>query len=504
MSNRQPHVPANLEQQHKLAKDLLREAKRGDPAALARLRAVRADAGATRPLQLADAQLAIARQAGCASWPMLVEHVQDGEITAFRDAVSHGDVATVARLLGLPYVKARVNAPMFAFGQRAAHIAATHAPMLEVLIAAGADLTLESEWENGPYTVLDNATEETARWLLARGVKLTPNVAARLGWVDELRQLLVADPHLALARGGDGRQPIHEAATVAIAELLIQHGADVHARCTDHESTPAQYALAGRPDVCRRLLQCGADADIFMPGRLGDVALATRVLDADPTAIAARINEPGYAPVPPLHIYCWTLGVGLSPHDVALKFGHREVYELLMQRSPARVRFINAVCSGDEAGARAFIDQDPSVLTSLTRRDHSRMAHAIFDGQREAARLMLRLGFDETAGGRDGGTGLHAACWMGDVEMVVAILQRGRVPVDSRDPVHLSTPLGWAAFGSVHREADGGDYPAVVDRLVAAGADIGEPGNGQGLSLIAMAEGNPVVQAALRRHGAKG
>jgi ankyrin repeat protein len=143
------------------------------------------------------------------------------------------------------------------------------------------------------------------------------------------------------------------------------------------------------------------------------------------------------------------------------------------------------------------------MLTSLTRADHSRLANAIFDGRREAAHLMLRLGFDETAGGVDGGTGLHAACWMGDVEMVEAILRRGRVPVESRDPVHLSTPLGWAAFGSVHRRANGGDYSAVVDRLVAAGADIHAPGNGEPLSLIAMAEGNPEVQATLRRHGAR-
>ena len=425
------------------------------------------------------------------------------DIKAFRDAVSESEVAAVRRLLDLAHVKEQVNAPMFAFGQRAAHIAAKHPPMLEALIAAGADLNLKSEWDNGPYTVLDNATEETARWLLARGVRLTPNVAARLGWIDELRQLLVADPQLVHARGGDGQQPLHEAATVAIADLLVQHGADVNVRCIDHKSTPAHYALAERPEVCRRLLECSADADIFMPARLGDSALAARVLDADPGAIAARVNEPGYAPVPPLHIYCWTLGFGLSPHDVALKFGHRDVHDLLMHRSPTLVRFVNAVVSGDEAGARAFIDQDPSMLTSLTRRDHSRLAHAIFDGRREAARLMLRLGFDETAGGVDGGTGLHAACWTGDVELVEALLRRGRVPVESRDPVHRSTPLGWAAFGSVHRRAAGGDYPAVVDRLVAAGADVNAAGNGEPLSLIAMAEGNPEVQATLRRHGAR-
>ena len=93
---------------------------------------------------------------------------------------------------------------------------------------------------------------------------------------------------------------------------------------------------------------------------------------------------------------------------------------------------------------------------------------------------------------------------MGDLDLVETIPQRGRVAVESRDPVHRSTPLGWAAFGSVHRRAHGGDYPAVVDRLVAAGADINAPGNGEPLSLVAMAEGNPQVQATLRKHGASG
>ena len=116
MSDQHPRVPTNLEQQHKLAKDLLRDARDGDPAALARLKAVRSDAGATRPLQLADAQLAIARETGCDSWPMLVEHLQQRDIKAFRNAVSHGEITSIRRLLGLPHVKEHVNAPMFAFG----------------------------------------------------------------------------------------------------------------------------------------------------------------------------------------------------------------------------------------------------------------------------------------------------------------------------------------------------------------------------------------------------
>ena len=502
MSDHHARVPVNLEQQHKLAKDLLRSARGGDTAALARVQAARGDAGAARPLQLADAQLAVAREAGFDSWPTLVQHLQGRDLEAFRNAVSSGDVAAVRRLLERPHVKDRVNAPMFAFGQRAAHAAAKHTAMLDALIAGGADLDLKSEWENGPYTVLDNATEETARYLLARGATLTANVAARLGWIDALREMLAADPALVHARGGDGQQPLHEAATVAIAELLLDHGADPNTPCLDHHSMPAQYALVDRPEVCRRLLERGARPDIFMPARLGDRALATRLLEADPGAIAARIHEPGYAPVPPLHIYCWTLGFGLSPHDVALKFGHRGIYELFVSRSPQPVRFINTVLAGDEAGARALLDRDPSLMTALSRTDHSRLAQAIFHGHRAAARLMLRLGFDETAGGVDGGTALHAACWVGDAGMVETLLERGRIPLESRDPVHGSTPLGWAAFGSVHRRAPGGDYLAVIDRLVAAGADVSAPGNGEPRSLMAMAEGNPLVQAALRRHGA--
>jgi len=425
------------------------------------------------------------------------------DLKAFHDAVNSGDVPRVRQLLASTHVQQEINTPMFAFGQRAAHIGAKNAEMLEALIGAGADVNLRSDWENGPYTVLDNATEDTARFLLARGATLTANVASRLGWLDELRRLVAADDELVHARGGDGQQPLHEAKTVAIAEFLLDHGADVNTRCLDHKSMPAQYALADRPDVCRRLLERGATPDIYMPARLGDVALATRLLDADPAAAAARINEPGYAPVPPMHIYCWTLGFGLSPHGVALKFGHRDVYDLLVARSPATVRFVNAVIALDEPAARALLDADSSLLSSLPRAAHGHLAFAIFRGHDRAAELMLRLGFDETAPGQDGGTALHAACWVGNVRMVELLLERGRVPLETRDPTHLSTPLGWAAHGSVHCRARGADYVAVVDRLVAAGADSNAAGNGAPESLLEMANGNAAVQEALRRHGAR-
>ena len=494
---------SNLEQQRKLAKDLIRAARDGDPAALTRLHSVRSDAGARpRSFKLADAQLAVAREAGFESWPKLVAALQDRDVEAFRSAVQGSDLSRTQQLVTLTHVRKRINDSMFAFGQRAAHIAAKNEAMLATLIGAGADVNLMSDWENGPYTVLDNANESTARFLLSRGATLTANVAARLGWFDELQTLVNADAARVHARGGDGQQPLHEAKTVAIADFLLDRGAGIDVRCIDHKSTPAQYALVDRPDVCRRLLERGATPDIFMAARLGDRELAARLLDTDPSCVGARVNEPGYPPVPPLHIYCWTLGFGVSPHDVASQFGHRDVRDLLDGRSPARIRFINALLAGDEHAAGVLLGEDPSLVASLTRYDHSRLAHAIFYERFDAADLMLRLGFDPAAPGPDGGTALHTACWVGNATLVERILARGAVPLETRDPTHHGTPLGWAAFGSVHRRARGGDYIAVVDRLVAAGADVSAV-NVEGKTAVEMATGNAAMQEALRRHGAK-
>ena len=212
MSTPNPVGPTNLEQQRKLAKELIRAARAGDAAVQARIRAVRVDAGAPpRSLKLADAQLAVAREGGFDSWPKLVADLQERDVKAFREAVRRGDTAAARQLLASRHVRARIDDPMFDFGQRAAHVAAKDAAMLSTVIAAGADVNLRSDWANGPYTVLDNSTEDTARFLLTQGATLTPNVAARLGWLDELRQLVTAEPALVHARGGDGQQPLHEA-----------------------------------------------------------------------------------------------------------------------------------------------------------------------------------------------------------------------------------------------------------------------------------------------------
>lgn len=494
-------APNNLQQQRKLAKELLKAARSGDAEAIARLRAHVDD---VNKAQLADAQLAIAREAGFDSWPKLVHELEKIELRQAHAALQHGDAATLRRLLhSSPSLRRKVNEPLGAFGSRPIQMAARHRDVLDVLIDLGADVNLKSDWSNGPFSVLDYCDEQTARHLIDhRGAILTAHAAARLGWLDELRKILHAKPEVVHEKGGDGQRPLHFAKTPEIAAFLLDHGADIDARCVDHHSTAAQYALVERPDVCRFLLERGATPDIFMAARLGDVALAEQLIAQDPRCLEARVNWPGYALVPPFNIYCWTLGFFFSPRDVASNFANQDVADLLAQRASPIVRLLDAAWNGDEPAARAVLRSEPKLLSSLSSEHHGLLAQAIHHQRDAAVKLMLELGFDPAAGGIDGGTALHQAAWVGRVDYLQTLLPRSKNLINRPDPTHGSTPLGWAAFGSVHRCNDKGDYVKTVEALVSAGADVTSPGNKFGARMLNMADGNPLVQETLRRLGA--
>ncbi|MFI4936363.1 MAG: DUF1835 domain-containing protein [Caulobacterales bacterium] len=82
----------NLEQQKKRAKELLRDLRAGDSAAADRLRAhPKSGRLAAEAVQLADAQLIVARENGFATWPRLKEHAD--ALAAARAAAKRPDLA---------------------------------------------------------------------------------------------------------------------------------------------------------------------------------------------------------------------------------------------------------------------------------------------------------------------------------------------------------------------------------------------------------------------------
>jgi ankyrin repeat protein len=369
-------------------------------------------------------------------------------------------------------LKAKINDPVAAFDSPAINHARSR-KMLDVLLAAGADINARSRWWAGGFGLLDSASPDLAAYAIERGAVLTAHAAARLGMRDELRQIIQDDPSLVNARGGDGQTPLHFASTVGIAEFLLGHGAEINARDIDHESTPAQYMIRDRQEIARFLVEHGSKTDLLMAAALGDRSLAEQHLAADPECIRLRVSDEYFPKINPRSggtIYQWTLGWYKSAPQIAQEFGHTALAQWLTERSPATLRLVNGCWLHDNAGVERLLSQDPQVVRQLTDSDRRQLAHAARNNDLHAVQLFLRAGLPVDARGQHQATPLHWAAWHGNVEMVEAILGR-QPPLEATDADFQGTPLRWAIHGSEngwHRES--GRYDAVVQTLLKAGA----------------------------------
>src|SRR5688500_13325105 len=276
MSDPTSRLPArpSLEQLRKRAKDLLRAARAGDPAATARFRGTDPRWVSADPASaiLADAQLVIAREHGFRSWGRLVHHVggetgsagasflgpltrpaelrgsrpytlPDGAVVTTEDvyqifvAARGGDLAGVksliARAPGLALVEYNYTPPIH-FAVREGHL-----PIVELLIERGADLAYRSYPFADSLLMMaeDREHEHVAALLrrqLARRFALAPGTkeiieAARAGSLAGVRAELARDPGLARVSNETGDTPLHHAANgghLDIVRELLAAGAD--------------------------------------------------------------------------------------------------------------------------------------------------------------------------------------------------------------------------------------------------------------------------------------
>jgi ankyrin repeat protein len=418
----------------------------------------------------------------------LIERGAIPEITDFIEAVHAGDAANLRRLLAAsPALCTHIDRPLFSFGAEAIVVAKNDRPVVETLLEFGANINVKSDWWAGGFGVLDDTDPEQAFWLIEHGAIVDIHAAAGLAMVDEVREWIARDPSLVHAPGGDGKRPLHWASTKEIIDILLAHGAEIDARCIDHQSTAAQYRVRDT-ELCRYFISRGAQVDIFMAAALGDEALVNRVLDADPGCITARIGRPGYAPVPPGHIYQWKLQA-TSVLLVAAKHGGPKIYDLLLTRSPLKEQFLAACELADEGRAASVLAESPNLLTQLTAGDHGQITAAAFSHNIPALKLMLKLGFDVNTRGGEGFTPIGHAALRGHVDTVRLLIGRG-ADLEIRNQ-YGGTALEGCQWGSLNFRDPTGDYPACAETLVQAGAKVSYPGFG-----------SDDVQAVLRRYAA--
>jgi hypothetical protein len=476
------------DQQKKLAKELLRSFRSGEPEARARVRAVLPD---KRSIVLADAQHVLAREYGFAGWAQLKQHVHAlaaetrSPMERMRLALDHGDAAAARRLFQRhAELRALVNEPLFPFDAPAlVHFASRDdVGLIDVLLEFGADPNRRSEWWAGGFHPLHSARGAVAERLLAAGAAPDACAAAHLDRPELLARLLEADPARVHERGGDGQTPLHFARSRAVVDLLLAAGADPDARDVDHRSTPAQWMLErrrgkGRYDLAAYLVERGAAADIFLAAALGLTRRVGDMLQADPALLDLRTAQGEYGEQPPssYHIYMWTIGANLSPLQVAAQFEQQATLEVMRPFASPVQRFLAACSQGEGAEARALLRAHPRMVATLGPEGQRVLPDAGWAGNTRAVALMLELGFDPLTPGQAGATVLHCAAWEGAAECVAAILRHPVAPelVERRDPTYSSTPLGWCCHGSRHCGSPDRDHPAVARLLLEAGARPG-------------------------------
>jgi len=437
----------------------------------------------------ADALHLTAREYGFATWPALKLHLEaasEDPLAALCAAVKGNDASLVRSVLArYPQLQASIDEPLpnHSFDTPAL-VAAVHRDnraVVDALLDAGANINQRSGWWAGGYGVLDAATPELAAYLISRGAWVDIHAAARLGMIDRVRELLAASPELVHARGGDGQLPLHFAANVEIAALLLEHGAEIDARDIDHESTAAQYMVSQCPyrhDAARLLVARGAQTDIFMASALGDLALVERIVNDDPETLRATISErylPKRDPRSGGSIYIFGFGISRTPHMIAHQFGHPDVFEFLMQRSAPWLRLVQAAEIGDESRVEQILGHHPTLFARLSPFAARRIVGVAVRSNARAVQLLLDRGWPANAALDNGQTALHYAAWHGNLAMVRTLLAHN-APIHVFETQHGGSPLAWALHGSLHSwECTKGDYPGVVQALLDAGAEIPKP-----------------------------
>jgi ankyrin repeat protein len=472
------------------ARDLLRAARAGDPAAAGRIAAVSAAP------TLAGAQLAVAREYGFASWARLKTAVQARTTDLARQAEKFCE-ASIRDWTGLA---AR-------------------------MLAAAPEL---AGYNFATAVILGDVARVQAE--IARDPGLATRVDARTGWTAL---------HAACASQWNRLDPARTGGLVAVARLLLDAGADPVGRSGGQRGrggwTPLRCAVAGsaNPPVVALLLERGAvpdDHDLYLAGFGGDGHESLRLLvgatadvaglaeqalaapvslddaegmrllldaGADPRRYHDDDGEPAAAVYAAVRAGCSAELIelllvhgadpdqpgpdGRPPYILATVQGRADLVGLLRRYGAAddtdsladTDRLLAALQHADRAAVGEQLAQDPGLPGRLGEEQQAAaLIHAAETGHTAALRLMLDVGFGVNAHGADDrGTALHAAAYAGSADAVRLLLDRG-ADLAARDGTWDSPPLDWAMVGSGERPATNPrpDWIATVQALLDAGA----------------------------------
>ncbi|HXD63406.1 MAG TPA: ankyrin repeat domain-containing protein [Solirubrobacteraceae bacterium] len=491
---------ANLEQLKKGAKSFQRAVRAGDAGAAEfvrefhpRLSDAQPDSPELNGFTRADAQLVIARQFGFASWPKLKAHL---ELVARYARSPHeqpvgeplaGEQAVIDEFLRLACLNYGDDDPDRL--RRAQSLLQEHDGLGRASI----------------HTIAATGDLDAARELLDRDASQASLVGGPHGW-EPLLYLTYARVPL-----GPGRS------AVAVARLLLQHGADPNAGYLWEGLIPPFTALTGalggggtipkHPEalaLARLLLEAGADANdgqalynqgwgpdpgddwlelLFEFGlgsgdggpwrrllgerqdsprkMLEDLLIAAAghgLTDRVRRLLGRGVDPEGRETKHPIY-------QGRSPVQQAALNGHMDIVSLLVDAGAVwehdQVDELIAVAmAGDRGAVERLLTADPGLRRQAIERCPDQLVRAAEQNGYDAVALLIELGFDVNARSRT--TPLHEAATRGDLRVIKLLLDHGADP-NIRDTGYDATPAGWAEHHGQHeaqRLLEGLEQPA--------------------------------------------
>ena len=368
--------------------------------------------------------------------------------------------------------------------------------IVEILLESGADVNAKTaDGTTALHLAAQYGNENTARVLLEHGA----NVHARivLPRDDPVRRKFLG-----------GRTPLHWAAVEghdAIVELLLDHNADPGAKNTTYR-TPLQEAIGfGHELVARTLIKRGAPIDdqgdeAWTPlhqtsDNLGDhpgrAAIAKLLLDggAHIDAVTADTSIWGDE----IHQRCTPLLLAASRNAI-------ENVALLIERG-ADLRACKkggetaihvAAMEGHIVIVRMLLDADVEVDIRDRLKDETPLLKAARRDHLPVLQLLRERGADLRARNRGGEMAIHLAALNGHVNVIRMMLDSG-VEVDIRDPGWNETALHKAASQdqerATHLLLENGADPRAVNKL---GRDVLQH------TMAVQENGNPEIMRLLK------
>jgi len=506
MSQSLPERP-NLDHLREQAKDLLRDFRAGQALAIERMAVglpeLALKGALNRPPALHDAQSALAREYGFASWRALVQHVEEvraregitqSVIDAFVEAALSDRAGRMERLLELypALPKASLLCGLLCgesetfrrwLDEDPSRVQAPIGPHENPPIAMAVRSRihrLSPERAAGQLACV--------RLLLDRGVGVNETLKADPPYDFQLPVLYWASGdsgHIGVVREllerganpNDGESVYHAAEhnRREILELLLQHGADLSGVDKTWGNTPLTFLCNYRDAEAQSvksqqgiawLLEHGADPNV-RKREDGENALHVACRRGRSRQLIEMLLAHGADPNIPRTD-------GKTPYELAAIAGAAGAMEALVEAGAEPLvrgddAFLAQCAVGHIAKIEAMLADDPDLLQRTEPRARELSIQFAEQGVESGLVGLFAAGYAflrEYSG--EVMTPLHFSAFVGSLPCVRRLLDYGMSSL-IRDDEHHSTPFGWAVFASVWNRNPSGDYPGVVSALLQAG-----------------------------------